>query len=83
MAPIVPKSTPSRLGNVMTLELDCRNVVNMSRDCRGVSVCYPAGIILSPELGCRLRLETDFISLLADLSMTAAGLHTVSAFFPQ
>ncbi len=46
-----------------------------SSDCRGVSVCYPAGISLSPELGCRLRLETGFISLLADLSMTPAGLH--------
>lgn len=59
----------------MTLELDCRNVVSMSSDCRGVSVCYPAGIRLSPELVCRLRLETGFISLLADLSMTPAGIH--------
>lgn len=46
-----------------------------SSDCRGVSVCYPDGISLSPELGCRLRLETGFISLLADLSMTPAGLR--------
>lgn len=38
-------------------------------------MCYPAGISLSPELGSRPRLETGFISLLADLSMTHAGLH--------
>lgn len=48
---------------------------SMSSDCRGVSVCYPAGLSLSPELGCRLRLETGFISLLADLSMKPAGPH--------
>lgn len=49
--------------------------MSMSSDCRGVSVCYPAGIRLSPEPGCRLSLETGFISLLADLSMTSTGLH--------
>ncbi len=50
-------------------------MVSVSSDCRGVSVCYTAGISLSPELCCRLRPETGFISLLADLSMTPAGLH--------
>lgn len=49
--------------------------MSMSSDCRGVSVCYPAGISLSPEPGCRLRPETGFISLLADLSVTPAGLQ--------
>lgn len=41
----------------------------------GVSQCYLPGISLSPEPGCRLRLETGFISLLADLPTTATGLH--------
>ena len=59
----------------MTLELDCRNAVSMSSDCRGRSVCYPTGISLSPELGFRLRLETGFIRFLADPSMTTTGIH--------
>lgn len=46
----------------MTLEQGCRNVVSMSSDCRGVFVYYPAGINLSPEPGCSLRLETGFVS---------------------
>lgn len=50
-------------------------MASISSDCRRVSVRYLPGISLSPELGCRPRLETGFISLLDDLSMTAAGLH--------
>lgn len=47
----------------------------MSSDCRRVSVCYLSGISLSPELGHRMKLETGFISLLAALSRTPAGVH--------
>lgn len=73
--PIVPKNILQCLGNVMTLEPGCRNAVYMSSDCRSVSVCYPVGMSLSPELVCRRRLETGFIGLLADPSVTPAGRH--------